>query len=177
MPFIVIILFGALAASFALILELLAVSLFSLSGQTLFVSIPSALGGTFSLETLPILLGIAFIEEASKYTFLRQYARRLLTHTEISLNHTLILGTLFGLGFTLLETFFLMNAPALPPFSVLLGIASVHIATSIAFALFLFTFSNLSQQEPNKRSFSALSLLSAAILFHTLYNLAILSFS
>src|SRR3989344_667132 len=170
MPFIVIILFGALAASFALILELLAVSLFSLSGQTLFVSIPSALGGTFSLETLPILFLIAFIEEASKYIFLRQYARRLLPHTEISLNHTLILGALFGLGFTLLETFFLMNASALHSFSTLLGTASVHMATSIAFALFLFSFSSPSLQWLKRRPFSALSLISAAVLFHTLYN-------
>jgi|GEM_PF-2544337 len=174
MPFIVIILFGALAASFALILELLAVSLFSVSGQALFAPIPFTFGETLSLETLLILLCVAFIEETSKYLFLRQYAKRLFTNIEIPINHALILGTLFGLGFTLLEAFFLMNVSAAHPFLTLLGTASVHIATSIAFALFLFSSPSPSLQWPKRYRFSALSLISAAVLFHTLYNLTIL---
>lgn len=177
MPFIVIILFGALASSFALILELLAMSLFSLSDQSFLASIPFAIDGVFSLKTLLILLLIAFIEEASKYLFLRQYARRFFVYTAAAIKNSLILGVLFGLGFTILETLFLLNASAIHLFSALLGTASVHIITSAALALFLFSFSNPSKQEPRKRLFSAFSLISAAAIFHTLYNLAILFLS
>ncbi|MDP3957524.1 MAG: hypothetical protein Q8Q10_03430 [bacterium] len=177
MPFIVIILFGALASSFALILELLAVSLFPLSGQAIFTSLPFALRGALSFEILLILICIAFIEEASKYIFLRQYARRFFANTAVAIRNSLLLGALFGLGFTFLEIFFLLNTPAAHPFSTLLGTASVHIATSITFALFLFSSPSPSLLWPKRHPFSAFSLISAAVLFHTLYNLAILLFS
>lgn len=174
MPFIVIILFGALASSFALILELLSVSLFSLSDQTLFTAIPFTLGGAFSFKVIFILLSIACIEEASKYIFLRQYSLRFFPRAGTSFNSSIILGTLFGLGFALLEILFVLHTPTLPSSFTLPGILGVHIATSVAFALFLFSSSTPSPQEPKKRQFGALSLISAAIIFHTLYNLTIL---
>ncbi|MDO8566063.1 MAG: PrsW family glutamic-type intramembrane protease [Candidatus Moranbacteria bacterium] len=174
MPFIVIILFGALASSFALILELLSVSLLSLPDQTLFTAIPFTFDGVFSLESFFILLGIAFIEETTKYIFLRQYSLRFFARGGTSFNHSLILGTLFGLGFAILETLFVLNTSTLHSSFAVPGILGLHIATSIAFALFLFSPSNSSPQEPKKRQFGSLSLISAALVFHTLYNLAIL---
>lgn len=173
MPLIVIILFGTLASSFALILELLAVSLFSISDQTLFATIPFAFEGAFSLKVLLILLCVAFIEETSKYAFLRQYAGRFFVRTETSQSSALLLGTLFGLGFALLEIFFLLNTSVTPPFFTLSGTAFVHIATSVVFALSLFPLSNTSQ-EPKKYRYGALSLISAMVVFHMLYNLAVL---
>lgn len=174
MPFIVIILFGALASSFALILELLSASLFSLSDQTFFTAIPFALDGAFSFKTVFILLSIACIEEASKYIFLRQYSLRFFPRAGTSFNNSFILGTLFGLGFALLETLFVLNTSTFHSSFTVPGILGVHIATSIAFALFLFSSSTPSPQEPKKRQFGALSLISTALIFHTLYNLTIL---
>jgi hypothetical protein len=176
MPLIVIILFGILASSFALIFELLAVSLFSLSDQTLFASIPFAFEGTFSFKVLLILLSVAFIEETSKYAFLRQYARQFLVRAQISRNNALLLGTLFGLGFALLEFFFLLNTPATSPFFALSGTAFVHMTTSIIFALSLFPLS-VASQEPKKCRLGATTLIFAMVTFHALYNLAVIFLS
>lgn len=161
MPLVIIVLFGILAASFALILETLGASLFSLSPQI----------GGFSLKALLVLLSVAFIEESSKYIFLRQYAQRFFTRVRPVLKGSFLLGTLFGIGFALLEAFFLLNIAAPHPFFIFLRTAAVHIITSVAFALFIFSSLN-----PSEWRFSPRSLVLFAIIFHTLYNLSLFLF-
>lgn len=161
MPLIIIVLFGILAASFALILETLGASLFSLSTQI----------EGFSFKTLLVLLSIAFIEESSKYIFLRQFAQRFIARIQPTPKNALLLGVLFGIGFSLLETFFLLNIAGSHPFLAFLKTTTVHIITSIIFALFLFPSTN-----PSKWRFSPRSLVLFAIIFHTIYNITALFF-
>lgn len=168
MPFIII-LFGFLAASFALIFEFLTMSLLSFSDQTLFTSLLFSFDGILSLKTFFILLGIVCIEESSKYIFLRQYANRFFTRIESTFKNSLFLGVFFGLGFSLLEFFFLINTSEVRSLFPIFGTAFVHTLTSVAFALFLFP--DTSKNWLNRGKFSTLSLLFIAILFHMVYNL------
>ena len=156
MPFIALILFGVLAASFALIFELLATGLaaVSLSPETL------------SAGTLGILLSIASIEEIAKYLFLRQYARRFLTADRCTLPYALLCGVGFGSGFAALEFFLSQNGVAAIPAPALIGTAGLHIATSSALAVTLFS----SAQKTSFRFF----VLALAILVHTAYNATVL---
>ncbi len=167
LPSITLVVFGALAASFALLLELLVASL---------SSVPIALEGKFSFMVLLVIVGIAIIEEMSKYIFLRQYVRRFFTHTNPTLQTSLILGALFGTGFAAIET---AIAAAMPlPYSPLpfLATASIHITTSVAFAVFLLTSAAPRQSDAPavRQHFPASWLIASAILLHTLYNLAII---
>lgn len=157
MPFIAIILFGILSSCFALILELI------VAGAP-FVSF--VFTETLSFKILLILFGIAFIEETSKYIFLRQYASRFFTTSRAAIGSATILGASFGIGFAIPELFLIQYGMAEAPILALLGTASLHIATSIAFAIAILSFA--------KNRFSAPILVSAAMLLHTLYNLIIL---
>lgn len=162
MPFIAIILFGILASCFALALELLAAGLFSVSLAAL---------ATLSFEALLLLSGIAFIEEASKYLFLRQYAARFFAAAadKSALRRALLLGAGFGIGFAAPEILLIQKSVAAPPALALIGTAGLHIATSAVFAVAILSFA--------QKRFSAPLLISAAALLHTLYNLGILFFS
>jgi hypothetical protein len=161
MPVIAIILFGILAASFALALELLATGLSSVSLSSL---------ETLSLKALLILAGIALIEEASKYVFLRQYASRFFVAGigKPALLTASLLGAGFGIGFAVPEIFFLYSGAIASPALAFIATAGLHLATSIAFAISIFSFS--------ERRFSAFLILSAAILLHLSYNAAVISF-
>lgn len=161
LSFVAVILFGTLAASFALALELFAESL---------SPVPVTLDGAFSIATFLAIAGIAAIEEISKYVFLRQYALRFSAHIEPALTASIVLGALFGIGFAAIEI--VIAAAMTVPYSPLpfLATASIHITTSVAFAVFLLT-------PATPRRFSAPWLIVSAILLHALYNLYILLFS
>lgn len=156
MPFIIILLFGFLSAIFALALELL------LTGAPSFAL---AHLQTFSLSTALILFSIALLEEASKYIFLRQYARRFFSASRPILSQALLLGATFGLGFALPEIFLMEREFLAPPVMAFAGTSFLHVLTSIVFALSLFT-SSLKRLSP-------LLLFLAATIFHMLYNTAL----
>ncbi len=170
MPSIISFLFGILAASFALLSELFLAS---------FSSAPVILENTFSFSVFLIILGIAFIEEASKYVFLRQYARRFLLQARTPLKNSVLPGALFGLGFASLEMIFAVNAFTLVPSLPLLGTAGLHMATSIAFAMFLCSSAAplRSSLIGAQRRFLTAYLITTAVLLHTLYNMYILILS
>lgn len=161
MPFIAIILFGILAACFALAFELLATGLSSVSLVSL---------ETLSFKVTLVLFGIAFIEEVSKYVFLRQYALRFfaIAAGRPALRNAALLGAGFGIGFAAPEIFLMQGSAIASPGLAFIGTAGLHMATSIAFAIAIFSF-------PERR-FSALLILVAAILLHLSYNASILFF-
>lgn len=168
MPLIPIILFGALSGCFALILELAAFSLYAAFGSAPFSFSPIIIGSGISSSAFLAIAGIALVEEASKYLFLRQYALRYLGEAVIPERSALILGTLFGIGFASLEIALAIGSEtAANPLYPILGVAGIHIATSLAFAWYLFRFSP-------KRPAHALNLVSAMVSLHILYNAAIL---
>lgn len=167
MPFVSIIFFGILSASFALMLELLTSLLASFFGPGLHINLDPILTGTaFSATIVLTLVGIAFIEEYSKYLFLRQYALRYFLTTASTIRGATVLSVLFGIGFTSLETALIISG--LTPFVpvALLGVALLHIATSFIFSFYLFSYSD-------ERPWFPLGLLFLATLTHTLYNIAI----
>lgn len=159
MPFIAIILFGILASCFALILELI------VAGAP---SVSFVFTETLSFKILLILFGIAFIEETSKYIFLRQYTSRFFVTSRAALGSATILGASFGIGFAMPEIFLIQYGMTEAPILALLGTASLHIATSIAFAIAILSFA--------KNRLSAPILVSAALLLHMAYNTAVLFF-
>ncbi len=158
MPLITILLFGMLAASFALIFELL------LSGVNPAFLIISE---TLTFKTLVALLGIALLEEVSKYIFLRQYALRFLLAKKLLAKNIFLLGISFGVGFSALEILLIQNEMLAFPYLASLGTACLHIATSIIFA-----FSLLSSAE---KRFPPFLVLLIALLLHTLYNIVVLA--
>ncbi|OGI15039.1 MAG: hypothetical protein A3E38_03295 [Candidatus Moranbacteria bacterium RIFCSPHIGHO2_12_FULL_54_9] len=159
MPFIFAIIFGALAGSFALILELV-----TLPGDALITG-PSQY---FAFGSIFTLLGVALIEETSAYLFLRQYALRYFPGTLASVRATLLSGLLFGIGFASLEiALILWNSSGWLVWP-LFGILFIHIVTSLIFALFLLYFSQ-------KRPWFAPAPIAGALVLHTLYN-AIIAF-
>lgn len=159
MPFMTIFLFGILAASFALIIELL-----------LFVLMPASLmiSETLAFTNLFALLGVALIEEVSKYIFLRQYALRFLSEKKLLIRNALLLGVSFGIGFSALEIVLIQNEMSRFPGLEPLGTAGVHIITSSMLASILLS-------AVTKRVSSGLIILVAAILLHALYNVIALT--
>lgn len=165
---ITLIVFGILAASLALLAELFVASFTP--------AISLTLESTLSFGAFLTLLGAAIIEEVSKYLFLHQYAKRFSAPFVPSVKRSLSLGALFGIGFAAPEIFLatgvFLSSPALTFPSML----AVHVATSIIFALFLFSALYQRLAVPKKRLFASY-LVASAILLHTLYNLYILLFS
>lgn len=95
-----------------------------------------AAGAAFLLESIfltGLSLGLivftvgALIEESMKLLFLFQYRKRFLSSGSSSVSLQLLLFTLFGIGFALVEVFL-----ALPPdTSTLLALAGIHMLTSL----------------------------------------------
>lgn len=146
MLFITSLLFGVLSASFALVIEIL------------------ILINVLSSPDFFILLGAAIIEELSKYIFLKQYAKRYAYIIPSSIGQASILGTSFGLGFAILELSLMSYKLQIAtiPFWAIFGSTSLHIITSIIFAVFLFSFS--------QKRFTNLTAIALAIFLHILYN-------
>ena len=155
-----IFIFGLLGACFALIIELIALDPGVLSGGMVF---------TFTLSGLVVLAALAFIEEVSKYLFLRQYLLRFFTNVSPNSRQVLTLGCFFGIGFASLEMLLVLNGQTdNSPLLGLMGVFSLHIATSLIIVFFL--------RHPEKRSFSSfLAPIALAVALHLLYN-SILSF-
>lgn len=128
--FLTAFIYGLLAASLALIFEVVAFDF--KSGLNFSLSEPSF------TDFLPLLLAV-IIEESSRLLLVTQYARRFFVSDDISLNTVLLTGLFFGLGFTTPECLLIFwetghgNYPFLP----VLGIALVHITLSLLYILTL----------------------------------------
>ncbi len=162
MSFITIILFGGLAASFSLIIEILTSVLFPVS-QTIALGLSPAL----SFTTFLAFLSIAGIEELSKYIFLRQYAKRFLSDFPSAITKSVLLGISFGLGFAALEIFLIWYNLTRLPLWALFGSAGLHIFTSVVFTVFLFSVA--------QKRFTRETLIALAIFSHLLYNVLVFS--
>lgn len=135
--------FGFLAASAALLLQVLA---------SIFISTP--LIGTPSLL---LLIGAAAIEEGMKLIFLIQLGRRSIEI--ITFPHALI----FGIGFVIAEIALVtLSAKSLPALATLGSIAAVQMIGTIV----IYGGLRLKESLPQSWLFGLL----AAILLHTLYN-------
>ena len=149
-PFI----FGALSASFALLIELVVLNLDHLQEFS---------SPTFDASSLLLLVAVALIEELGKYLFLRQYLLRYFKATSISLKTALYLGFFFGSGFSSLEVAFASADQTIPlAFFPLLGIVLIHILTSLILVSFL--------RFQNKQFSSFILPLILATLVHFFYN-------
>lgn len=166
MPILAIIIFGILSSCFALVFEITVLTLPLFSGDALFSLLPLNTTGAFGFGTFLALLGAALFEEISKYLFLRQYTFRYLENTLINTRNALMFGTLFGSGFASVELVLILNSSYPSAALPLIGIALLHILTSLLFTLYLFHYSL-------RRPLFALYPLLTAILLHMLYNMAI----
>lgn len=155
MPFITILIFGALASCFALIFEFIFLSPVASIYQPF----------TLTLATTLSLLALACIEEVSKYLFLRQYAIRFSKDTVITSQKIFLFSIFFGIGFSLLEIFLSSQNGITTPFLPMFGRTLLHIGTSFILASFIFP--------PSKTSFSrkTLWLILAVTFIHFFYNL------
>lgn len=159
--------FGILASGFALLVELL------VSGIVPAISTLSQ--EPFSFSTFLSLVCLASIEEVSKYLFLSQYIRRFSPSLPSSWKHSFWLGALFGIGFAAPETFLATGAFSSAPLLAFPSMITVHIITSILFAVFLFS-SLYRSLTGSKRHLLASYLIASAILLHTLYNMYVFLF-
>jgi len=163
MIFIMSLFFGVLAASFALITEMMVYTV-----ATLPLALPPAFSvalpeNGFTLSGLLMLCGVALIEELSKLVFLRQYFRRF-SPSIATTQKAWLIGTAFGIGFSLIEIV-LASQDTMVPILNLVGIASIHIITSILFTLVLI--------RPKNTSITLIQMLTAATILHTIYNIAV----
>lgn len=158
MIFITILIFGALAGSFAFLLELFAMSLFSL---------PFATEGIFSLSIFFVFLLLALIEEVSKFTFLIRYKKYALHKNKESLSYFIALALLFGIGFSSLEVILSFQNVGTVSFFPIFQTLLLHISTSLLFVFFLF----YKQTHKKSLSWRNVWIISGAILIHLSYNI------
>lgn len=153
-----IVIFGALSASFALLLE---IGILSLGDITTPTFVAPRLSDFFTL------FAASLIEEFSKFLFLLQYTRRFFATLSPSLWGMLLLGLLFGIGFSIPE-FALALSTSPDSLLPLVGIMALHIVTSMIIAtLVLYRRS---------RSLIELALfLGSAVALHFLYNFIVSS--
>lgn len=156
---LIIILFGALAASFALIIELLMMNLLPVS---------LTLEGTFSFGILSSFLLLALIEEASKYIFLLRYKKYAPYRSKPTFLTSAVLAILFGVGFSSLEIVFASQNISIVSLSSILS-TLLHIGTSLIFVSFLFSKPKQDQSIALKSSWIIL----VAVLLHLAYNILI----
>ncbi len=160
MPFITIILFGALAGSFALIIELFTMSLFPFS---------FTLEGVFSFRILFGFFLFALIEEISKYIFLFRYRRYAPSESTSTLFTSLILAILFGIGFSSLEIIFTSQNTVVTPLFPIMRTLFLHIGTSL---LLIYFFFRLPQQN-RLFTLKGLWVISGVMFLHLLYNILV----
>lgn len=170
MPILAIIIFGILSSCFALLFEMVILTFPLFSDDILYSFLPLSNGEVFTFGTFLALLGAALFEEVSKYLFLRQYAFRYIESVTLSTQEIFVLGTLFGMGFAIVELALIVGGSDPYSFLPLLGIALLHSITSLLFAFSLFRYSL------SRRLFVLYCIL-AAIFLHMAYNIAILLFS
>lgn len=150
MPWFLLIVYGFFAASAALLVEILV-------GASSPASTPSLPPGV-----LFIILA-ASIEEGSKWLFLRQFHLRY--GTVLTPPALLLAGILFGVGFSMLELLLITAGFKALAWFPLFGILSLHLLTSLAFALYL-----LGPARHTLLRTIGLSL--GMVALHTLYNLS-----
>lgn len=157
MPLTVFI-FGLLAASFALVVELVALNLSSLHDY-------SSLA--FDFSNLGILATAALIEEGSKYLFVRKYLARFFAGITLDTLKLLVIGFFFGAGFATIEVAFALSGnPAQSDLLRILATALLHIATSLIILFFLKNEAG----RPLGRFFLPLGL---AFALHLIYNITL----
>lgn len=156
-----VIIFGFLAAAFALIAELLVFSLFTFSESASVTPLPIG-GAELSFSVLLTLLLGALIEEASKYLFLLRYRIIRIREETLSFLQTALTGLLFGLGFSLPEAWFAWDTIGLKA-APITGIVLVHAVTSILLAAALL--------DPSSRLRPRIAYILATII-HIAYNIA-----
>lgn len=157
MPF-VIILFGTLAASFALIIELLIMNLFAL---------PFTLEGAFSFKIVLSFLLLALIEEGSKYLFLLRYRKYAPDKNAFTFSTSLLTAILFGIGFSSLEIIFASQNLVVASLFPIVRTLLLHISTSLFLIYFLFS----RWQQEHSFALKGFGILSSAILLHLMYNI------
>lgn len=155
------IIFGFLAAAFALIVELTVFSVFTLSESASVTPLPTD-GSSLSLSILVTLLLGALIEEASKYLFLLRYGILRLAGQTVTTRTALGLGLVFGLGFAIPEAWFAWSTIGLK-IAPIAGIVLVHAVTSILLAAALL--------DPSSRLRPRIAYILATII-HIAYNIA-----
>lgn len=155
---LLILIFGVLSASFALLIELTVLNLGALHRYDSL---------TFDFSSLTLLALVAVIEESSKYLFLRQYLLRFFSGTPLRQNQVLGLGLSFGAGFASLEVAFSLSGGATEnSLFWLLGNLLLHSATGLIILFFL--------KYDEKRLLSAAAIpLALSIVIHLLYNSAL----
>lgn len=164
MPFVILFIFGLLAASFALILELLVVSLFSLTGYSAFSFFTFAPEHPVLLHSLVTLFCFAFVEEASKLALLKQFTLRFSEKLPLSTATILLSGIVFGSGFATAEIALAVTLTSIPSPSALVGAVGIHLLTGCLFAFAFFS---------HTRRFSPIIAIILAVVLHTLYNVSI----
>lgn len=152
--------FGVLAASLALLSELVVLNI----GGALRYS--AALPNFESLATLALAVAI---EEGARYLLVRKYVERFLTGTAPSLSKALLAGGTFGLGFASLELGLLLGSGALGtvPLAPLGGLLLIHVLLSLLYTLSLTRHIRL----------ALLPALMLGLLIHLGYNLALVFLS
>ncbi len=153
MPFALFV-FGGLAAAFALIVELVLISL-SLSPDS-----------SLSPSLLTLLIAV-LIEEGSKCLFLRRATVFFFRNVTLSVKQTLLLGALFGLGFSVPEFWLAATGLDIFRFFPISSIILVHTATSLLLAYAILG---------KKRRRTLLIAFITAFLLHGTYNMAIFRF-
>lgn len=160
MPFIIIFLFGALAGSFALIIELLTMNLFAS---------PFTLEGAFSFKIVLSFLLLALIEEGSKYTFLLRYKKYAPAKNAFTFSTSLLTAILFGIGFSSLEIIFASQNTAVASLFPIVRTLLLHISTSLFLIYFFF-------RQPQQKRFFTLKgfwIISGVVSLHLLYNILV----
>lgn len=170
MPFITLIIFGALSAGFALILEGVAISLPGIADSSFTALSPTSFVGDFSLAVFGFFVLVALIEETSKYLFLRQYLLRFAAPRPSLDDAWPWVGLVFGGGYAAVEIALALKGDVTPPLPLLGGILLLQLATSLALARLL-------RRPRYARFLAALPLILALTAAHTLYNLAVFLFS
>lgn len=164
--------FGLLAAFLAVIIEIVtSISPLALQlDSAKYIGLSSQYWLTWK-GLLPLIL-LAGIEESIRFVFLRQYIIHFRVGDELfSLKEKILLGLAFGVGFSSLEAFLILNGSDWrlvgPEFS---GIIILHTAMSLVFSFLLL-------KHPASKRLITLLVIGLAIVLHTLYNLGILLYS
>lgn len=161
MPSLAIIFFGIFSAICALVFEFLLLGIFPS-----FLSIEDS----FSSKTFFFFLLFAFIEECSKYIFLRQYEKYFASKQILTSINCILLAIYFGTGFFLLEYF--LSAPSFNIYmetlpQIFLPTLLFHITTSFCFLFFFSRFH--SSENPFVYRYSVF-IIGGMTLIHLAYN-------
>jgi hypothetical protein len=154
--------FGILSAIFALTIEIAIDLFFSISLLGALI-----LAGDLDFKTLIFLLGIAAIEELSKYLFIQLRIKRFPLTLPSAMWKNIILGSSFGIGFAAIEILLMFYTSfGFLSLWMALSAAALHILTSVILTIY---FLSLSQKTATR-----LSVIALVILLHMLYNMFVI---